>query len=99
MSRYQLAKEMRVIRIILICLVLASAQWLGWGAEAEAGEKPAEHGLPPAAVELWKPFGFPITNSMLVTWIVAVGLIVFAQMATRKMQALPSGAQNFWEWL
>src|SRR6185436_2931379 len=93
---------MRVIRIILICLVLASAQWLGWSAEAEGGHstgKPVEHGLPPAAVELWRPFGFPITNSMLVTWIVAVGLIVFAQTATRKMKQIPTSAQNFWEWL
>ena len=42
---------------------------------------------------------FAITNSMLVTWIVAAGIIVFAQLATRKIQAIPSGAQNFWEWL
>ena len=42
---------------------------------------------------------FPITNSMVVTWIVAVGLIVFAQVATRKMKEVPEGAQNFWEWL
>ena len=34
-----------------------------------------------------RPFGFPITNSMVVTWIVAVGLIVFAQLATRRMTA------------
>jgi F-type H+-transporting ATPase subunit a len=43
--------------------------------------------------------GFGITNSMLVTWIVAAGIIVFAQIATRRVQAIPSGAQNFWEWL
>jgi F-type H+-transporting ATPase subunit a len=30
---------------------------------------------------------------------VAVGLIVFAQLATRKMKQVPSGAQNFLEWL
>lgn len=40
-----------------------------------------------------------ITNSMLVTWIVAVGVILFARFATRKIQAVPSGAQNFWEWI
>jgi F-type H+-transporting ATPase subunit a len=34
-----------------------------------------------------------------VTWIVAVGVIVFAQYSTRKMKAVPDGAQNFWEWL
>ena len=42
---------------------------------------------------------FAITNSMLVTWIVAAGIIVFAQLATRKIQVIPSGGQNFWEWL
>jgi len=36
---------------------------------------------------------------MLVTWMVAVGVILFARFATRKIQEVPSGAQNFWEWL
>ena len=36
---------------------------------------------------------------MVVTWIVALGLIVFARVATRKMQLAPAGAQNFLEWL
>ena len=58
-----------------------------------------EPGLSQKAVEIARPFGFPITNSMIVTWIVAVGLIVFAQFATRRMKAVPEGAQNFWEWL
>jgi F-type H+-transporting ATPase subunit a len=30
---------------------------------------------------------------------VALGLIVFAQLAMRNAQAVPGGAQNFWEWL
>ncbi len=60
---------------------------------------PVEHGLPQSAVEIARPFGFPITNSMVVTWIVAAGLIVFAQMATRRMAQVPGGAQNFLEWL
>jgi len=59
----------------------------------------AEHGLPQAAVEIARPFGFPITNSMVVTWAVAIALIVFAQLATRHMTRIPKGAQNFWEWL
>ena len=61
--------------------------------------QPVEHGLSQKAVELARPFGFPITNSMVVTWIVAVGLIVFAQVATRRMTQVPGGAQNFLEWL
>jgi F-type H+-transporting ATPase subunit a len=74
----------------------------GVQAEANAAQaSPAheEHSLPQHAVEIWRPFGFPITNSMLVSWIAAVGLIIFAQLATRKMKLVPKGAQNFWEWL
>ena len=36
-----------------------------------------------------------VTNSMLVTWIVAVGVIVFARFATRKIQEVPSGRAEF----
>jgi len=59
----------------------------------------AEHGLSQKAVEIARPFGFPITNSMIVTWIVAIGLIAFAQTATRKMAQVPGGAQNLFEWI
>jgi F-type H+-transporting ATPase subunit a len=62
-------------------------------------QEPTHHGLPQSAVEIGRPFGFPITNSMVVTWIVAVGLIAFAQTATRKMSQVPGGAQNLLEWL
>jgi F-type H+-transporting ATPase subunit a len=58
-----------------------------------------EHGLSQKAVEIARPFGFPVTNSMVVTWIVAIGLIVFAQLATRNMKQVPEGAQNLLEWL
>src|SRR5215203_4652883 len=60
---------------------------------------PVSHGLSQKAVELARPLGFPITNSMVVTWIVALALIVFAQAATRKMTEVPSGPQNLLEWL
>ncbi len=68
------------------------------GATAAAAESEG-HGLPRKAVEIGRPFGFPVTNSMVVSWIVAVGLIVFARIATRDMQQVPGGAQNFLEWL
>src|SRR5215813_1907434 len=58
-----------------------------------------EPGLSQKAVEIARPFGFPITNSMVVSWIVAVGLIIFARAATRKMKKVPRGAQNLLEWL
>jgi F-type H+-transporting ATPase subunit a len=71
---------------------------------AEQGSSPAasadaEHGLPRKAVEIARPFGFPITNSMVVSWIVAAGLIIFARVATRDMKQVPGGAQNLLEWL
>jgi hypothetical protein len=47
--------------------------------------EPAEHHLSQKAVEIARPFGFPITNSMVVTWIVALGLILLARVATRNM--------------
>ncbi|HEY6969446.1 MAG TPA: F0F1 ATP synthase subunit A [Candidatus Angelobacter sp.] len=61
--------------------------------------KPEEHGVSQKADEVGRVFGLPITNSMVVSWIVATGLIVLAQFATRKMETVPRGAQNFLEWL
>jgi F-type H+-transporting ATPase subunit a len=58
-----------------------------------------EHGLSQKAVEIVRVLGFPITNSMVVSWIVALVLIIFVQAATRHMKKVPSGAQNFLEWL
>ncbi len=92
---------------MLIWLVLMATPLAGFSAQSPAGtaEQPeatsahAEHGLPQHAVEIARPFNFPITNSMVVTWIVAVGLIIFAQVATRNMKEVPEGAQNFWEWM
>lgn len=56
-----------------------------------------KHALSQSATEIGRIFGFPITNSMVVSWIAAVGLILFAQLATRHMKEVPDGAQNFWE--
>jgi F-type H+-transporting ATPase subunit a len=84
--------------------VTSTSDVAGHGA-AEQGNLPAaiakkeEHHLPQYAVEIARPFGFPITNSMLVSWIVAVGLIIFARVATRDMKNVPGGAQNLFEWL
>src|SRR3954470_23516605 len=65
-------------------------------AEPAQGEHEA---LPLKAAELYHIGKFTVTNSMLVTWVVAAGIIIFAQAATRNIKRIPSGAQNFWEWL
>src|SRR5438067_4156523 len=36
---------------------------------------------------------------MLVSWIVALAVILVAQIATRNLKTVPTGVQNFWEWL
>lgn len=74
-----------------------------------SAEKAEEHGLPQAAPHL-RDFGpymingkqigpFSITSSMVVTWVVALVIILFSRIATRNIQQVPGGAQNFWEWL
>jgi F-type H+-transporting ATPase subunit a len=66
-------------------------------ASAEGGEK--AEGIPLYATPVFELGPLKVTNSMIVTWTVALLLIVGAQMATRNIKAVPEGAQNFWEWL
>jgi F-type H+-transporting ATPase subunit a len=65
----------------------------------ETAKEAQEEGIPLKPVEIGHIGSFPITNSMVVTWIVALALIVVSQMATRNIKAVPEGLQNFWEWL
>lgn len=60
----------------------------------------AEHheGIPPNAPR-FNLGPLVVTNSMILTWVIALGLIVFARMATANLKAVPEGVQNFWEWL
>ena len=102
---------MRLFIAILMALFLAGSLLPGQGAEpipanpatgAAAQPEAApreEHGLSPAALGLGPTGTSFITSSMVVSWTVALGLIVFVRLATRKMQLAPSGAQNFLEWL
>lgn len=67
--------------------------------ESAKAEKEEEHSLPQAAPHLATIGHFVITSSMVVTWVVAILLIGFAQFATRQIKAVPEGAQNFLEWI
>ena len=69
------------------------------GVDSKALPEVKEHGLTQEAVDIARVFGLPITNSMFVTWLTAIGLIAFAQFATRHMKLVPDGAQNLCEWL
>lgn len=98
MSFFRLAVTICLLFTLTGGIVAAEAAHSEEGTASAHGEH-ATHTLTPDAVNIANIFGFHITNSMLVTWIVAAGLIVFAQMATRKIRAVPDGAQNFWEWM
>jgi len=69
------------------------------GTSAAAPLTEGEHGIPQKADTIARIFSFPITNSMFVSWIVGLSLIVFVQLATRSMKPVPGGAQNLLEWL
>lgn len=77
--------------------LLATSSFAAEPADAPVAEE--HEGVPLKAAEIVRLGKFAVTNSMLVTWIVAVGIILFAQAATRNIKAVPDGKQNFWEWL
>jgi F-type H+-transporting ATPase subunit a len=64
-----------------------------------ATEQAKMEGLSANAQDIFPIGPFPVTSSMLVTWIVAAGVIIFARIACRNVKAVPDGAQNFWEWM
>jgi F-type H+-transporting ATPase subunit a len=47
---------------------------------------------------IFTPFGFPITNTLLCTWITIILLVTVTYFGTRKSDLIPSGFQNFVEW-
>jgi len=93
------AYKMRNRCLLISILAVASSAMLAtstFAAEAGATEHAGVSLKPQMLVQLG---GFGITNSMLVTWLVAACIILFSQIATRRVKAIPSGIQNFWEWL
>ena len=85
--------------IVAMFFAIIAAPSASLAAAAEAPPKEEHEALPLKAAELVHIGKFAVTNSMLVTWIVAAGMIVFAQTATRNIKPVPTGVQNFWEWL
>ncbi|MGE0406744.1 MAG: F0F1 ATP synthase subunit A, partial [Candidatus Korobacteraceae bacterium] len=65
----------------------------------QSDPEPEEHGLPQQAQDVAKVLGIPVTNSMIVSWAVALAMILFAQSATRRMKEVPGRLQNGVEWV
>ncbi|MEM6886358.1 MAG: F0F1 ATP synthase subunit A, partial [Verrucomicrobiota bacterium] len=55
------------------------------------------HSLPMHAQHILEPLGFPITNSMIMTWIIMIGIIIVVRLGAKDIQMVPSGLQNFLE--
>jgi F-type H+-transporting ATPase subunit a len=88
--------------LILIVLALCAFGGVSTAAFAAEATRAAteEHAAVPLKPDVLFHVGkLTVTNSMMVTWIVAAGIIVCAQIATRKIKPVPTGLQNFWEWL
>lgn len=94
--------QSRFSTILLPVLALICSGTLAtstWAAELEPAAPEEHEAVPLKPAEIFRIGKFSVTNSMLVTWIVAAGIIVFAQSATRNIKQIPDGKQNFWEWL
>ena len=50
-----------------------------------------------SAEKIVELFGFPITNTLLTSWLVMAVLILGAYMLSRRLAVLPAGSQNFSE--
>src|SRR5258705_2381534 len=59
----------RWMRSVAACSVAA---WIVGAGATVAAAAVEEHGLSQKAVEIARPFGFPVTNSMVVTWFVVL---------------------------
>ena len=59
----------------------------------------AQEGLTKAPVVLYNLFGFPITNSLISEIIVTGIIIAVIQTAMRAPKIVPTGMQNFVEWI
>ena len=83
--------RLRIGHLVVVMVMLATV--------TTAMAEPQEHRLSQKAVEIAHVYGFPITNSMVVSWVVALALVIFARVATRDMKRIPGGTQNLLEWL
>ncbi len=67
---------------------------------ATTGLASAAHQLTPESnVLVGSRDGFAITNSMIMVWVATALIVLFCQAATKKMKMIPTGFQNFAEWL
>lgn len=83
---------MRFLLSTALLWILTPLAAMAEGAESHG------HAMPLNAEPLLHPL-LPLTNSMLMVWLAAGLIVLFCQLATKKMALVPAGFQNFAEWL
>ncbi|MFL6588739.1 MAG: F0F1 ATP synthase subunit A [Chthoniobacterales bacterium] len=96
MRRFNLLPFLLIVTVLAICGLTSAAMAAEPAHDAGTTE---EHHLPLKPDILFHVGKLAVTNSMVVTWVVAAGILVSAQLATRKVLPVPTPRQNFWEWL
>jgi F-type H+-transporting ATPase subunit a len=77
----------KIFSILAFCLLASTTSLFA----ADGGH----HALPLNAQPLFGAF----TNSTIMVWIAVACVVFFTRVATRKMSLVPSGVQNFAEWM
>jgi F-type H+-transporting ATPase subunit a len=72
--------------------------WLSCLVPVFASGEAGGEGLPVYAAPLFESFPY-ITNSMVMVWLSVAVITLFCRVATKKMSLVPSGMQNFAEWV
>ena len=97
-TRLRIGHLVVVMAMVMLATVTIARNDVAQASSAAMAD-PQEHRLSQKAVEIARVYGFPITNSMVVSWVVALALVIFARVATRDMKRIPGGTQNLLEWL
>jgi len=101
------SRVFRSLKVLAPVICAVGFQAVGWAADHGVSGNTAseQQGLPPAAPILFKiPIpgtdgALPVTNSMVLTWVVALVLVAAVRIGMKVVREVPEGAQNFWEWL
>lgn len=85
-----------ILNSILIAGVVLGSFYFIPSVFAEGSEEKKVH-ISLAAEKVLEVSGFPITNTLLMSWMAMVVLVLLSVIATRKIRAVPKGAQNLLE--
>jgi F-type H+-transporting ATPase subunit a len=103
LEKLMILKMMRSVKAFLI-LMFVMVCMAGNAAPKVAEAAQEEHGLPSKAGIIFDGAEhgfkyFAVTSSMVVTILVTIVIVAFAQVVSRNVKPVPEGAANFMEWI